>query len=156
MKKSVKTMLLVIATIFVLGGVSILIYEFTKEEVINVTTDDIEGNEYVEVDSTTGSKINTSKNFTKTKKFLNYEFKNAALSYFDGETTFTADVTNLKSKTKSVLVEIIFYNDKKEAISKMGTYIRELEKEETMELNASITRDMANAYDYKVVLKEDK
>lgn len=112
---------------------------------------DVQGNENVTIDKE-GNKINNSSNFSSKKTYDVYEITDASISTnSEGRTTFVAKVKNTSKEEKSGgLVDIILIDKNGNKVSKLPTYIRALASDETMDLNATIDKDLSNAYDYYV------
>lgn len=110
---------------------------------------DVKGNENVKVDEN-GDKTNISSEFSKEKKYNNYTITDAAIKTdAEGRTFFTAKVKNTSAESiNGGLVDIILVDKSDNKVSKLPTYIRPLNAGEVMDVNASIEKDLSNAYNF--------
>lgn len=98
-----------------------------------------------------GSKLNVSEQLQKTKKVDGLEFTNIQLREVGGITTLLADVTNTNKSTvarKIVTIDILDKTGNK--ITSSRAVIEDLAAGAKYQLNASVTADVANAYDFRV------
>ena len=101
-----------------------------------------------------GTKLNTSNELNKTKKFAEYEFSNIQCTNKNGQTVLIANVKNTSGTAKkSQLVNVIFIDKNGQELLTVGGIISPLEAGETKQFNVSITLDYANAYDFKITKK---
>ena len=125
-----------------------------KEEIDNTNINieelpDVKGNENVKVDEN-GDKTNISSEFSKEKTYNEYSITEAAIKTdAEGKTLFTAKVKNVSTaKTNGGLVDIILVDKSGNKVSKLPTYIKPLEANEVMDVNATIEKDLSNAYNF--------
>lgn len=98
-----------------------------------------------------GSKLNTSKELKKTKKVDGLEFTNIQLREIGGITTLLADVTNTtKSAVNTKIVSIDILDKSGNKITTVRGVIEDLAAKAKFQINASVTADVANAYDFRV------
>ena len=106
--------------------------------------------EFVEVQED-GSKVNTSKELSKTKKIDGLEISNIRLVEKNNVSQVVADVKNPTNKTLGDFpIDIIAIDKNGNEIVRIGGYVDRVSAGETVQLNASATVDFANAYDFKV------
>ncbi len=125
-----------------------------KEEIDNTNINieelpDVKGNENVKVDEN-GDKTNISGEFSKEKKYNNYSITEAAIKTdAEGKTLFTAKVKNVSTaRVDGGLVDVILVDKSGNKVSKLPTYIRPLDAGEVMDVNATIEKDLSNAYNF--------
>lgn len=101
-----------------------------------------------------GSKVNTSEQLKKTKTIDGLEITNIRLVESGGLSQIVADVKNTTSTTKGDFDITITALDKNgNKIASLSGYIDRVAPGKTAQLNASVTTDMANAYDFTVEKK---
>lgn len=102
-----------------------------------------------------GTKLNTSEEFNNTKTYGNLEISNIQYTEKDGMSVLLADVTNNGTTRHEVeIVKITILGDNGEVITEIKPIIGEIEPGETIQLNASITADVANAKDFTIEAAE--
>lgn len=121
----------------------------------NETTGNVaqEKEEYVE-EQADGGKVNTSEQLKKTKKVAGIELTNIRLVEYGGITQLLADAkntTNMKIEQMDIIVTAIDKNGK--TLAEFEASVYELAPGKTTMINAGITEDIANAYDFKVKQK---
>lgn len=96
-----------------------------------------------------GTKINTSEKLSQTKEFEGLEISNVALTESENNSTFTATLTN---KTNGVsgdfFLDLKFVDKDNNEIATISCKVDSVEPGQSIELNASATANLANAYDY--------
>lgn len=98
-----------------------------------------------------GTKINTSSKLKETKEIDGLVITNIELTENNGVTKLTADVSNKTTQVKKAQTyKISFINSKNEEIATMKTYIKDLEVNETTQINASVIFDYTNAYNFEI------
>lgn len=98
-----------------------------------------------------GSRLNTSEKLMKDKRIDGLEITNICLKELGGITTLLADVKNVtKSEITEKIITIDILDKSGNKITTARTVINNIASGETKELNASITVDVSNAYDFKV------
>ena len=98
-----------------------------------------------------GSKVNISEELRKTKALDGLEITNIQLKENGGITTLLADVENKSGanvESKKVQVEIL--NKNGETITILRGRIDSIKPGEKVQLNMSVTANVANAYDFKI------
>lgn len=145
----------------ILGIIFIVIIAIIIYFIINKKTNDIDINKYPDINGTeniqkndNGSSENISNKIKEDKGYDGYKISGATLTYNNGVTTFKAIIKNVsKGDLIGGLIDIVLLNKQGEEVSKISTYIRNLKADEVMEIDASITQNVVNAYDYKLVSK---
>lgn len=118
-----------------------------------VKTDEVEEEKYVDVLSD-GTKLNKSEKLNNEKNVDGLVFTNIQLTNKSGQTVLLADVKNTnKTSTSMMLVDVIILDKNGNELGKVGGIISPLETGETTQFNTGMTKDYANAYDFKIVKK---
>lgn len=131
----------------------VLVMENKKEETIeNLNTQNTIANEenYVK-ELNDGTKINTSKALNNIKKYKNLEISNIQFTESNGMTVLLANVKNngtTRHEAEIVKIEILDRNGN--VITDGKPVIGNIEPGETIQLNASITGNVANAKDFRI------
>lgn len=121
-----------------------------KKNIDIETLPNIDGEENVNIDAD-GNKINKSAKLGKEKTFESYKINNISIiTDKNGKTTFKATITNTGDDANGKLVNVIFIDKKDNKVSKLPTYIRSLKKDESMDLVATIDKDLSNAYNFYI------
>ena len=98
-----------------------------------------------------GKKINTSEKLLQNKTIDGINIKDIKLVAENGTTTLTATVENKsQKKINAGKITINFTNSNGEIYAKLNSYIGDIDIGKTGNLNASTTRDLANAYDFTI------
>ena len=98
-----------------------------------------------------GTKINTSEELNSAKTYKELEISNIQFTQKDGKSVMIADVKNTGSTThEAEIVKIDIIGENGEAITQIKPVIGKIEAGETIQLNATITGDVANAKDIKI------
>lgn len=148
-------LVLIIVGVVLLGGI-LLSFVFKKEGALNnkqtVGADNQEqiDNEFV-YEMEDGSKLNVSKEMQKDKKVGSLKISNIQLKETNGITTLLAEVENTgkeESKEKVLQIEVIDKNGKE--ITTIRCWVDSVKPGEKVQLNTSITANIANAYDFRV------
>ncbi|MNI72837.1 hypothetical protein D3C73_1288020 [compost metagenome] len=101
-----------------------------------------------------GNKENVSNKFNEVKKYDVYEVSNAKFKMDGTYSVFTAELKNTSNETqKGHLAEIVFLDKKGNEMSKMGIYIREMKAGAQIVINATISDDLVDTFDYKLQKK---
>lgn len=131
------------------------IFNFSKENTENVNLDDVvKQNE-------DGTKSNTSKKLTETKKMMGFEFSNISLTYEKDDTSeyftrFFATVKNeTGSKNEGLPITLNFVDVNGETLFSMGAYISETENGDSTDVEAIIYEDFTKCYDFNVEKLEE-
>ena len=134
-----------------------------KEEINNIGTENIENineNEGTEekeelgefeTETVDGTKVNISEELNKTKEIEGLEISNIKLTEKENLSVLTADVKNpTNERLGDYDVNITLIDKEGNEIVTIAGYIDKVEAGETVELNTSVTVDVANAYDFKI------
>ena len=146
---------LIIVGVVLLVGI-LLNFVFKKEDApsnqqtVGGANQEQESNEFV-YEMEDGSKLNVSEELQKTKTIGNLKVSNIQLKETNGITTLLADVENTgkeESKEKILQIQVIDKNGKE--ITTIRCPIDSVKPGEKVQLNTSITANIANAYDFIV------
>lgn len=154
----VSIIIIILLIIIIVGRVS-----KNKDEVvpgnienINEIISDIAGGnkeklgEY-EKETIDGTKVNTSNKLSETKTLDGLEISNIKLVENGNLSKLTADVKNPTSGTLGDYeVKITLIDKERKELVTIAGYIDKVEAGDTVELNTSVTVDVANAYDFKI------
>lgn len=98
-----------------------------------------------------GEKINTSKKLSETKEFEGLEISNPNLTEIEKNSSFIATLkNNTNSASGEFFLDLKFVDKNNNEIATISCYVDRVEPGQTVELNASATASLANAYDYTV------
>ena len=98
-----------------------------------------------------GTKINTSEEFNSSKTYKDLTISNIQFTERDDMSVLLADVTNNgTSAHEPEIVKITILGDNEEVITEIKPVIGDIEAGETVQLNASVTADVANAKDFRI------
>lgn len=158
MKSSAKKRILLILVILVIIIVAIVVWKSIGKEETNkigegvsiAQEDSSKVEEYVQV-LDDGSKLNTSSELQSEKTIDGLKITNIQLRESGGITTLLADVENTtgkKSDEKMIKISILDKEGKK--ITDVKGIIDAVEAGKSVQLNISVTADVANAYDFKI------
>lgn len=101
-----------------------------------------------------GTKVNTSEKVKQTKKISNFEITDINLTTSNGISTMIATVKNIGSdKTEEKKLTIQILDKEGNVITNFLGVINPIDPGATTTLNASITADVSNAYDFKLIEK---
>lgn len=105
---------------------------------------------YVQV-LTDGSKINVSNKLLETKTYNGLEISNISLKYSGRMTILLADVTNKAAVSKEQQkIYVVLEDEKGKEIERLRGIIDRVEPNETIQLNITVTNDIANAYNLRI------
>lgn len=153
MKSKEKKMLLIL--IIVAIAIIAIIWFITrkgKESNQEETNQVVE--EFVQVQED-GTKVNISNKLKEEKELDGLKIGNIQLTEKDGQLRLLANVTNTTSKdVDAFFIDIILYDKNGNEIDTILGLVSPVKAGQTVELNAGITEDYANAYDFKVVKKQ--
>lgn len=99
-----------------------------------------------------GRKVNTSQKVKETKSVSGIEISDIQLTENGGISTITATAKNVSQSNmqeKNVKVEVLDKNG--QLITTFSAVINEMKPGETSKINASVTVDVSNAYDLRIV-----
>ena len=154
-EKGITAIALVVITLIAIMLIIIMVNTFRKKEPENVgpvqgEEQGIEQEEYVQI-LQDGSKLNKSEELLKEKKLDELEISNIQLKETGGITTLLADVknnTNHEIQERDVTIEVL---DKQgNVITRLNGVIDTVGAGEKVQLNMSVTGDVANAYDFRI------
>lgn len=154
-KKTQKRNLIFLIIAIVVIALIILIISLNKKskQEENNTNNEPTGNvveSYVEeIDS--GIKINSSTKLNEAKEIGGLTIANIQLTLDSGITTLLADVTNkTENPTPATTIQITLLDYEGNELTTVPGIIKELQPEETTQLNTSLTSNYINAYDFRV------
>ena len=108
------------------------------------------GSEYTALYSD-GSKLNISSKLKENKNYQNVTISNIQLTTVNGTNRLLANVTNNTSTSLDAQdISLIFVDDQGNTIATVPGVIPALNAGETAQLNASTTKDIINAYDFRI------
>ena len=108
------------------------------------------GSEYTALYSD-GSKLNTSSKLKENKNYQNITISNIQLTTVNGLNRLLANVTNNSSTSIDAQdISIVFVDNQGNTIATVPGVIPALNGGETAQLNASTTKDIINAYDFRI------
>ena len=108
------------------------------------------GSEYTALYSD-GSKLNTSSKLKENKNYQNITISNIQLTTVNGLNRLLANVTNnSSSSTDAQDISLVFVDNQGNTIATVPGVIPALNAGETAQLNASTTKDIINAYDFRI------
>lgn len=98
-----------------------------------------------------GSKQNNSQALKQDKKYDDLDITEIQLTEKGNITSLTGKITNNTDKTKKESTATITLIDSKEKeITQMKIYIKELQPQESTNMNVNTTLDYSNAYDFTI------
>ncbi len=140
MKKKILIITSIIVIIIILAISTTIIYKNQTQNKINNQTDNIV--------------VNNNK-LSEKKEYTGLEIQNTKIEKQDNQTNFTFTIKNNKQEKYSGGYARIECLDKKgNEIGNLIIYIPEIEKESSIEVNASTDMDIQEIYDYKIVSSE--
>ena len=154
--KDKKFNLILIVILIIILIISFFINKIGKDknEIQEQTQNTESGEEFV-YELEDGTKLNISEKFNETKNIDGIEISNIQFTYKDGQTVLLANVTNNTGKAVDMtLVDIKLLDEQENEIITVGGIISPMQVGETTQLNASMTMDYANAYDFEITLKK--
>ena len=154
MKKKEKRMILILVVVSIII-ISVIFFATRNKNKNNNNVDTTNSNaqvkeEYVQVQDD-GSKLNISSKLNETKKVDGLEIGNIRFTESNGISTLLADVKNTKSSAiemTSIMITLLDKDGKN--IVEFEGLIAPIGPGESTQLNAGITSDYANAYDFSV------
>ena len=143
-------LMLIIMSILIVAIIYLVTMPKTKKQVEDAN---IQNEEFVKVLGD-GKKLNVSKKFNETKNINGLEIGNIEFTEKDGQCTLIAEIINNTSKNSDVFsIDIILYDEKGKEIVTIPGVVSPVQAGQTAQLNAGVTDDYANAYDFKIVKK---
>lgn len=156
MKDNEKRMILILVIIVAIIIIALLIWrnasnkeqpEQPQEEQNTITE------KYVDV-LEDGTKLNKSNKLKETKKLDGLEISNIQLTYRNGIAVVLGDVKNTTNNDIGLTeIELTLYDEQNNVLEKIEGLISPVKAGETVQLNAGVSADYANAYDFSVVKK---
>lgn len=156
MKKKEKKRLLILIVV----AIMIILVLFIVRAVLNNNENDNQqnpssssteaGSEYIALYSD-GSKLNTSSKLKENKNYQNITISNIQLTTVNGLNRLLANVTNNSSTSIDAQdISIVFVDNQGNTIATVPGVIPALNAGATEQLNASTTKDIINAYDFRI------
>lgn len=152
MKKNEKIMISVLLIILVIVIIAVVAGKNNNKTEENTEENQVK-EEFVQVQED-GTKVNTSSKLAETKTVGAYKIGNIQLTTKDNQSILLADVENVSSSaTEMKMIEITLLDKEGNTLETVPGVIKQLQPGETAQLNAGITEDYANSYDFKVEVK---
>lgn len=150
MKNNEKRMILVIILIGIVIIAGLLLWRNKGKNAEQQQEEETKKEEYVQ-ELEDGTKLNISNKLKEEKTINGLKIGNIQLTEKNGQSILLADVKNDTSKdSETFLINIILLDSEGEEIAKIPGIISSIKAGETEQLNAGITDNYANAYDFKV------
>ena len=151
MKKNEKRMILILLIILDIVIIAVVVGK-NKGNKENTDENQVK-EEFVQVQED-GTKVNISSKLAETKTVGAYKIGNIQLTTKDNQSILLADVENVSSSaTEMKMIEITLLDKEGNTLEKVPGVVKQLQPGETAQLNAGITEDYANSYDFKVEVK---
>lgn len=151
MKKNEKRMILILLIILVIVIIAVVVGK-NKGNKENTEKNQVK-EEFVQVQED-GTKVNISSKLAETKTVGAYKIGNIQLTTKDNQSILLADVENVSSSaTEMKMIEITLLDKEGNTLETVPGVVKQLQPGETAQLNAGITDDYANSYDFKVEVK---
>lgn len=98
-----------------------------------------------------GTKVNNSEMFNISRSFDGFYFENINLAQYQNETVFEADCTNQTGKDQEAFkVALIMLDENGKEGNQITLYIQGTKAGETTHVYTATTRNIVNAYDFKI------
>lgn len=153
MKKNEKRMILILLVILIIAVIAFVASRNKNKNQGEKTEENTVVEEFVEV-LEDGTKLNISSKLAETKEFGSFKVGNIQLTMNSNQSVLLADIENKTSAATDVtLLDVILYDKEGNELETIPGIVGPLEPGEKTQLNAGITADYANAYDFKVVVK---
>ena len=156
MKKKEKKRIIILVVIAIIVIVALLIVRavLNNNENNNTQTPSSSsseaGSEYTALYSD-GSKLNVSSKLKENKTYQNVTISNIQLTTVNGLNRLLANVTNnSNSSTDAQDVSLVFVDNQGNTIATIPGVIPAMNAGATEQLNASTTKDIINAYDFRI------
>ena len=155
-----KKKLLIIGSIIIAVAIMITTIIIIKRNSQVPENDNDNGNIYYK-ETEDQTKVNISKEFSKTKEFEGFRISNIKFTEKDKEVLLIADVKNISGKDieKLTYFNITFFDSENKEIGSFPGVINSVKSNETTTLNSSVNGDIANyinAYDFKIELDKSR
>ena len=153
-KEKKRILILVVTAIIVIVALLIVRAVLNNNENNNTQTPSSSsseaGSEYTALYSD-GSKLNVSSKLKENKNYQNVTISNIQLTTVNGLNRLLANVTNnSNSSTDAQDVSLVFVDRQGNTIATIPGVIPAMNAGETAQLNASTTKDIINAYDFRI------
>ncbi len=151
----------ILVAILIIGVIVLCVYKGKNKEKIGnnnkESTKNVELGEFEQINDD-GIKVNVSSKLNEEKTFNGLKISNIKLSENNGETVLLADVENVSgNKTEDfTTIDVRFIDKEGNELGTLTGLIKPLEANEKTELNASITTDLANSYDFEILEHVDE
>ena len=157
MKKKEKKGILILIVVAVIIIIALVVMRYVKNNG-EAGSASSEGSGTVQTDGeqyttaySDGSKMNTSSKLQETKTYGDFTISDIQLTTKDGISTILANVKNNGDQTtEETDITIIFVDEQGNTIASVPAIIQPMSEGSTSQLNASITQDIANAYDFRI------
>ena len=151
MKKNEKRMILILLIILAIVIIVVVVGK-NKGNKENTEKNQVK-EEFVQVQED-GTKVNISSKLAETKTVGAYKIGNIQLTTKDNQSILLADVENVSSSaTEMKMIEITLLDKEGNTLETVPGVVKQLQPGKTAQLNAGITDDYANSYDFKVEVK---
>lgn len=98
-----------------------------------------------------GEKINTSNKLKESRESNGLYIDKIQLKNVSNKTTFTANITNkTNTTTKGQLYDIVFVDKEGKQVETMGLYIRAIEPNQMISVEASMEKDVTECYNFNL------
>lgn len=155
-KKEKKRILILVAVVIVIIVALLIVRAVLNNKNDNSTTQTPSsssseaGSEYTALYSD-GSKLNVSSKLKENKTYQNVTISNIQLTTVNGLNRLLASVTNnSNSRTDAQDISLVFVDNQGNTIATVPGVIPAMNAGETAQLNASTTKDIINAYDFRI------
>ncbi|MBR2857645.1 hypothetical protein IKE96_00230 [bacterium] len=151
----------ILVAILIIGVIVLCVYKGKNKEKTGdnnkESTQNVELGEFEQINDD-GIKVNVSSKLNEEKTFNGLKISNIKLSENNGETVLLADVENVSgNKTEDfTTIDVRFIDKEGNELGTLTGLIKPLEVNEKTELNASITTDLANSYDFEILEHVDE
>ena len=151
----------ILVAILIIGVIVLCVYNGKNKEKTGdnnkESTQNVELGEFEQINDD-GIKVNVSSKLNEEKTFNGLKISNIKLSENNGETVLLADVENVSgNKTEDfTTIDVRFIDKEGNELGTLTGLIKPLEVNEKTELNASITTDLANSYDFEILEHVDE
>ena len=156
MKNNNKMVIIGIIAILIVGVILLCVFIGKNKKNANGNNKEVSENvqlgEFEQIDAN-GIKVNVSSKLNEEKMYNGLKISNIKLSENNGETVLLADVENVSGSSIEdfTTIDVRFIDKEGNELGILTGLIKPLEVNEKTELNASITTDLANAYDFEIL-----
>lgn len=156
MKKKEKKGILILIVVAVIIIIALVVMRYVKnnnnegQQPSGDATVQTDGERYTAAYSD-GSKMNTSSKLQETKTYGDFTISDIQLTTKDGISTIIANVKNNGNQTtEETDITMTFVDEAGNTIATVPGFIQPMNQGATSQLNASITQDISNAYDFRI------